>query len=86
MLIFLLHLRKGIVWIEVTIGRSTIPSSISKTFERLLYNQMNDYMDSKLSIYQCGFRKKLSSQNCLLFMVEKLRQCLDNKGYTGTIN
>ena len=46
-------------------------------------NQIDNYMDPKLSIYQCGFRKNLSSQNCLLLMVEKLRQCLDNKRSTG---
>ena len=42
-------------------------------------------MESKLSIFQCGFRKGMSAQNCLLFMVEKLRQCLDNKGKTGVL-
>ena len=58
---------------------------IPKVFERLMYNQINNYMDPKLSIYQCGFQKNLSAQNCLLFMLEKLRQCLDNKGSTGIL-
>ena len=63
----------------------SILPSISKIFERLMYSQIDNYMEPKLSIYQCGFRKNLSSQNCLLFMVEKLRQCLDNKGFTGIL-
>ena len=37
-------------------------------------------MDGKLSMYQCGFRKGMSAQNCLLFMIENWRKCLDNKG------
>ena len=42
-------------------------------------------MDPKLSIYQTGFRKNHSSQNCLLVMLEKLRKCLDSKGSTGIL-
>ena len=63
----------------------SILSSLSKIFERSLYYQINDYMDPKLSIHQCGFRKGLSPQNCLLVMLEKWRKCLDNKGSTGVI-
>ena len=63
----------------------SILPSMSKIFERLIFKQLNDYMDPKLSIYQCGFRKNMSAQNCLLFMVEKLKQCLDNKGSTGIL-
>ena len=50
-----------------------------------MLTQINFYMEPKLSIYQCGFRKNMSSQNCLLFMVEKLRKCLDKKGSTGIL-
>ena len=63
----------------------SILSSLSKIFERLLYNQMNDYINPLLSKYQCGFRKGTSAQNCLLFMVEKVKKCLDNKGVTGIL-
>ena len=27
----------------------------------------------------------MSAQNCLLFMIEKWRKCLDNKGKTGVL-
>ena len=63
----------------------SILSSLSKIFERLLYYQINDYVDPKLSIHQCGFRKGLSPQNCLLVMLGKWRKCLDNKSSTGVI-
>ena len=59
--------------------------SLSKIFERLLFYQINAYMDPKLSIYQCGFRKNMNAQNCLLLMLEKWRQCLDNGGSTGVL-
>ena len=63
----------------------SILSALSKFFERLLFYQINTYMDPKLSIYQSGFRKNMSAQNCLLFMLEKWRKCLDNKGNAGVL-
>ena len=42
-------------------------------------------MENKLSIYQCGFRKGMSAQNCLLLMIEKWRKSLDNKGKAGVL-
>ena len=59
--------------------------SLSKIFERLLFYQINAFMDPKLSIYQCGFRKNMNAQNCLLVMLEKWRHCLDNGGSTGVL-
>ena len=50
---------------------------LSKIFERLMFHQINIYMQEKLSIFLCGFRKGMSAQNCLLFMVEKWRRHLD---------
>ena len=50
-----------------------------------MYYQINDYMKDKLSIFLCGFRKGMSAQNCLLFMVEKWRKCLDYNGKAGIL-
>ena len=44
----------------------SIPPAISKIFERLLVYQIYNFMDSKLSIQQCGFRKGYSAQHCLV--------------------
>ena len=63
---------------------STLPAA-SKIFERLLLKQINNFMDPILSVYQCGFRKNMSAQNCLLYMVEKWKRCLDNKGSCGVL-
>ena len=50
-----------------------------------MFHQIDKYMDGKLSMYQCGCRKGMSAQNCLLFMIEKWRKCLDNKGKAGVL-
>ena len=63
----------------------SILSSLSKIFEKLLFAQINRFMEPNLSMYQCGFRKNMNAQNCLLFLIEKLRFNLDNKGFTGIL-
>ena len=55
----------------------SIPT-LSKIFERCMYDQLKDYFDKLLSKYQCGFRKGFSTQHCLLAMIEKLRKSLDS--------
>ena len=47
--------------------------------------QIDDYMKKQLSIYLCGFRKGMSAQNCLLFLTEKWKKCLDKHGKTGVL-
>ena len=63
----------------------SILSFLSKIFERLFYNQINAFIEPKVSMYQCGFRKNLSAQNCLLVMLEQLRKCIDKNGSTGIL-
>ena len=50
-----------------------------------MLHQIDDYMRDKLSMYICGFRKGMSAQNCLLFMVEKWRKSLDKAGKCGVL-
>ena len=63
----------------------SILPALSKISERLMSYQINDYMNDKLSMYLCGFRKGMSAQNCLLFMIEKWRKCLDKNGKAGVL-
>ena len=63
---------------------SILPSD-SKIFEKLLFSQITNYIDPYLSIYLRGFRKGVSAQNGLLFMLEKWKKCLDEKGSTGIL-
>ena len=43
----------------------------SKVFQRILYTQINNYMENKLSKYGAGFRKSHGTQYSLMIMLEK---------------
>ena len=47
--------------------------NVSKTHERSLYDQIYFYFDKIFSIYQCGFRKGISTQHILLTMIDKMK-------------
>ena len=54
-------------------------STFSKVFEKLLFQQINDHMQSKFSKHLTGFRKNHSTQNALLVMIEKWKTILNKK-------
>ena len=56
----------------------SILSSFFKLFEIIMRDDINQYMNSKLSPYLCGFRKGYSTQYCLIIMLEKSKKALDN--------
>ena len=45
--------------------------NVSKLFERPLSEQMSLFFDQIFSMYQCGFRKGINPQHCLIAMLEK---------------
>ena len=49
----------------------SILPNVSKIFEKRSLKQMSDFFDKICSMYQCGFRKDLSAQHCLVAMLEK---------------
>ena len=49
----------------------SVLSHASKIFERIVFNQMNLFFESKFSPQLTGFRKNYSTQNALLNMIEK---------------
>ena len=59
-------------------------SNISKVFERIMYNQIENYLiDFEILYkYQFGFRKNYSTNHALLSIVEHIRTNLDNKRYS----
>ena len=59
---------------------SLLPN-ISKIFERVMYNRLDNFLDQHDIIYpfQFGFRKKLSTTHALLSITEDIRKALDNK-------
>ena len=46
---------------------------------------MYKYFEQILSKYQCRFRQGYKTQHCLLMMVEKWREALDNGGLVGAL-
>ena len=44
---------------------------VSKLFERPLFEQMSLFFDQIFSAYQCGFRKDINPEHCLIAMLEK---------------
>ena len=56
----------------------SVLSNVSKIFEKCLHKQINSFFDPIFSKYQNGFRKGFNAQHCLVVMIEKWKQCLDN--------
>ena len=55
----------------------SILSHMSKIFERILYKQIDTFMNTKFSPNLCGFRKNNNAQYSLLKMIETWRKHLD---------
>ena len=55
----------------------SILPTLSKIYEKLLYQQIYEYFNCIFSKYLCGFRKEHSTQHCLLFMLDRLKKALD---------
>ena len=63
----------------------SVLSHISKIFERLMYKQIEEFMQDKLSPLLTGFRKNHSTQQCLVNMLEEWKKNLDNNKIVGSI-
>ena len=50
-----------------------------------MQNQINVHIKSFLLPYLCGYRKGFNSQHALIFLIERWRKSLDNKGYGGAV-
>ena len=58
---------------------------ISKIFEKVFYQQIEDFSNKILSPNLCGFRKGHSTQHTLLNLLKKLAKCLDKSGVVRTV-
>ena len=58
---------------------------LSKIFERVIYNQLGEYIDLFLNKLLCGFRKAHSTQHVLLKLLHSWQKELENLGFIGTI-
>ena len=62
----------------------SILPTLSKVYERLIYNQMYPYFDKLFSKFHCGFRKGFNAQHCLITMTERWRRSVDGSGQAGS--
>ena len=46
-------------------------------FGKCIYKQLSNFFENLFSKYQCGFRKGLNAQHCLIKLIEKWRECID---------
>ena len=64
----------------------SVPSAMSKVFERLLEKQIVPFIDTKISALLCAYRKKYNAEHALIRVTEKIRKTLDSKGVAGMIS
>ena len=63
----------------------SVLSHVSKVFERIMDQQIEDFMKGKLANLLTGFRKNHSTQHCLMSMLERWKKTLDKGGYVCAI-
>ena len=74
--VILVH-KKEIKSDKVNYRPVSILPSLSKIYEKLMYQQLYERFNLILSPKQCGFRKGHSAQHCLMVMLEKFKESRD---------
>ena len=77
--------KKGDVTDENNYRPISLLPAISKVFEKLYYTQISNHMERYFSKFLCSFRRGLSTQYCLLYMIEKIKKALDNSEHCGLL-
>ena len=57
---------------------------VSKVFEKIMYNQLDEYIEHFLNQLLCGFRRAHSIQHALFRLLQKWQKELDSGGFIGT--
>ena len=70
-------IRTPINLLGLTYRPVSILSNLSKIFEQCIFRQLYNWLVEFLSKYQCGFRKRYSTQHFLLAMLEKWKSAVD---------
>ena len=58
---------------------------LSKSFKRLIYDQLNEYLDQYLNSLLCDFSKARSTQHALFRLLQEWQNEEDKSGFVGTI-
>ena len=60
-------------------------SVLTEVFETMMYNQINNFAENKLSTFLTGFRRNHSTQRCLVSMIENWKNTLGKCGFVNAI-
>ena len=65
----------------------SILNSMSKVIERIVFSQLNEYLVNNKLLYELksGFRSNYSSDTCLIYLCDVIRQECDQGKYTGMV-
>ena len=63
----------------------SILPTISKIFEKDMYEQIYSYIQKYFSPSLCGFRKGYNTQHCLAILIENWKKAIDNNKKAGAI-
>ena len=80
-----LYIKRNSKLLKINYRPVSILSNISKVYERRTYDEIPSYFDKTLSRYQCGFLKGYYSQLCLIALIEKWKESVDNGGAFGAL-
>ena len=58
---------------------------VSKVYERLIAQQLTDFLNPRFSKFLCGFRKNYSTESALLNMIRNWQNSLSNSNKIGAI-
>ena len=56
-----------------------------KVYEKLLHNQLSDYVENIVNVILCDFRKVHSTQHALFKLLQSRQKELDEKGMVATV-
>ena len=56
-----------------------------KIFEKVIYDQLSQYLEKCLKSLLCGFQKAHSSQHALFKLLQGWQEELDKSGFVGTV-
>ena len=79
-----IHEKEGRTLMKTYRSVSLIPT-VSKLFERNMYNQILAYINKFLSPYLFGYRTGHRTEQCLIVMLEVWKKTLDGKNKAGGI-
>ncbi|KAK2171267.1 hypothetical protein NP493_1083g00012 [Ridgeia piscesae] len=65
----------------------SILNTLSKLFERIVYQQLNAYLQTHQLLYehQSGFRSYYSTETCLIYLTDFIKQEQDKGNYVGMV-